>query len=278
MALPAIVTTLAKVAPMLAPVVKDVASGVIKGLTNRPKADLTAIADQFSRISGNFLNSIVNPGVSGVRTILPGGCVPPPDFKLPPDWKPPIIFPPNPNVLIERLMTRLDQMMNILDRLMDILDRLLKDLLPQDLQRTPSATPNASEPKGADGPAPGATPTSGGLYSEMLRTQSPSTSAPAVSSASTGPSSPTTPTSKAPAPSSPVSSEGLGSRTLERLFDDMNSVESQINGLDPNDPKAQFRLMQLQQKMQRITQMINLIAEMRKALHDTAMAIIRNIR
>jgi hypothetical protein len=36
--------------------------------------------------------------------------------------------------------------------------------------------------------------------------------------------------------------------------------------------------MQLQQKMHRITQMINLIAEMRKALHDTAMAIIRNIR
>lgn len=270
-----IVATLAKLAPVVAPVVKDVATGVVRSLTKQSRPDLPGMADEFSRISGDFLNRLVNrtelPG--GLPTIAPGGCIPSPERSQ--DWKLPIIFPPDPNRLVlDRLMTQVDRLLEGLTRITNLLTSLLKDLFPQG--------PGTVQDK---------PPSPGGLYTDMARTEAPAVSPPAAgkprsSEASSPPSgspSPSGPPASVPVPkgkpdSTPVSTEGLGGRTLERLFDDMNSVESQINGLDPNDPKAQFRLMQLQQKMQRLTQMINLITEMRKALHDTSMAIIRNIR
>lgn len=269
-----IVATLAKLAPVVAPIVKDVATGVVRSLTNQSRPDLPGMADEFSRISGDFLSRLVNrtelPG--GLPTIAPGGCIPSPERSQ--NWKLPIIFPPDPNRLVlDRLMTQVDRLLEGLTRITNLLTGLLKDLFPQG--------PGTVQDK---------PPSSGGLYTDMARTEAPTAAPPAgeatrPSETSSPPRS--APPSGAPAPapapkgrtdSTPVSTEGLGGRTLERLFDDMNGVESQINGLDPNDPKAQFRLMQLQQKMQRLTQMINLIAEMRKALHDTSMAIIRNIR
>jgi len=249
-----IVATLAKLAPVVAPVVKDVAAGVVRGLTKQSRPDLPGMADEFSRISGDFLGRLVSrsdlPG--SLPAIMPGGCIPPPERSK--NWKLPIIFPPDPHLpVLDRLMTQVDRLVEGLTRVIDLVMNLLKDLRP----------PGA-------GPVQGTPPSTGGLYTDMARTESP------AASTVPGPTAPTAPPGRSNA--TPVSTEGLGGRTLERLFDDMNGVESQINGLDPNDPKAQFRLMQLQQKMQRLTQMINLIAEMRKALHDTSMAIIRNIR
>lgn len=269
-----IVATLAKLAPVVAPVVKDVAANVVRGLTKQSRPDLPGMADEFSRVSGDFLSRLVNrtelPG--GLPTIAPGGCIPSPERW--PNWKLPIIFPPDPNrLLLDRLMTQVDRLLEGLTRITNLLTSLLKDLFPQG--------PGTVQDK---------PPSPGGLYTDMGRAESsmappPAGGTPRPSEAPSplGSAPPGGPSASAPAPKgrtdlAPVSTEGLGGRTLERLFDDMNSVESQINGLDPNDPKAQFRLMQLQQKMQRLTQMINLITEMRKALHDTSMAIIRNIR
>jgi hypothetical protein len=256
-----IVATLAKLAPVVAPIVQDVAASVVRGLTKQAPRGLPEMADQFSRLSGDFLSRLTGrselPG--SLPAIMPGGCIPPPGWSK--NGPSPIVFPPDRYLpILDRWMRRVDQLLEGFGRVLD----LLKDLLGQ----FPGVTPESvSAPQG--------------LYSQMARTELPLAAGPTrppETPSPSGPASPTTPTPKAPAPSPPVSSEGLGTRTLERLFDDMHGVESQINGLDPNDPKAQFRLMQLQQKMHRITQMINLIAEMRKALHDTAMAIIRNIR
>ncbi len=260
-----VVAALAKFAPVIAPVVKDVATGIVRGLTKQSPSDLPGMADQFSRISEDFLSRLTHrtelPGA--LPAIAPGGCIPSPERH---PWKLPVVFPPaTPNgLLLDRLMARVDRLLESLGRVMD----LLKDLLAQG--------PKALSDK---------PPSPGGLYTEMARGESPTR--PSEGSALPGSvpnpgigkvDSSAPPVQGGPKGAAPVSSEGLGGRTLERLFDDMNGVESQINGLDPNDPKAQFRLLQLQQKMQRITQMINLITEMRKALHDMSMAIIRNIR
>ncbi|GBC84019.1 hypothetical protein HRbin11_00439 [bacterium HR11] len=269
-----IVATLAKLAPVVAPVVKDVATSVVRGLTKQSRPDLPGMADEFSRISGDFLSRLVNRTelLGSLPAIMPGGCIPPPELSK--NWKLPIVFPPDLNRLVlDRLMTQVDRLLEGLTRITNLLTSLFKDLFPQ-----------------GPGPIQDKPPSSGGLYTDMARTEEPPATPPAGGAARpsetpspTGSAPPGGAPAPAPAPkgradSTPVSTEGLGGRTLARLFDDMNSVESQINGLDPNDPKAQFRLMQLQQKMQRLTQMINLIAEMRKALHDTSMAIIRNIR
>ncbi|MCS7311327.1 MAG: EscF/YscF/HrpA family type III secretion system needle major subunit [Acidobacteria bacterium] len=269
-----IVATLVKLAPVLAPVVKDVAAGVVRGLTKPSRPDLPGMADEFSRISGDFLSRLVSqsdlPG--SLPAIIPGGCIPPPERSK--NWKLPLIFPPDSHHLIlDRLMTQVDHLLDRLTRLADLVTNLLRDLFPQ-----------------KHGPVPDKSLDPKGLYTDMARAEASAappptegTARPPGASAPPGSTPPSGPPASVPVPrgrtdSTPVSTEGLGGRALERLFDDMNSVESQINGLDPNDPKAQFRLMQLQQKMQRLTQMINLIAEMRKALHDTSMAIIRNIR
>jgi hypothetical protein len=69
----------------------------------------------------------------------------------------------------------------------------------------------------------------------------------------------------------------LGEATLEKAFEQMDSLEKQIDGLDPEKPGDQKKLMQIQLKLQRIQQVVGLINEIRKARHSMAMAVINNI-
>ncbi len=63
-----------------------------------------------------------------------------------------------------------------------------------------------------------------------------------------------------------------------KAYDSMNSIEKEIQSLDPNDPNYQKKLMQLQFKMQKIMQMIQMITQLLRMKHDMSMQIIRNIR
>ncbi len=76
--------------------------------------------------------------------------------------------------------------------------------------------------------------------------------------------------------------QGGGDKALldaaSKAYDQMNSIEKQIQNLDPNDPNYQKKLMQLQFKMQKIMQMIQMITQLLRMKHDMSMQIIRNIR
>lgn len=73
------------------------------------------------------------------------------------------------------------------------------------------------------------------------------------------------------------SGPSLGEETLEKAFEQMESLEKEIDGLDPEKPGDQKKLMQIQLKLQRIQQVVSLINEIRKARHNMAMAVINNI-
>ncbi len=75
----------------------------------------------------------------------------------------------------------------------------------------------------------------------------------------------------------PEAGSSLGEGTLEKAFEQMDSLEKEIDGLDPEKPGDQKKLMQIQLKLQRIQQVVALINEIRKARHGMAMAVINNI-
>jgi hypothetical protein len=70
---------------------------------------------------------------------------------------------------------------------------------------------------------------------------------------------------------------GWGDATLDKAFEQMDSLEKKIGELDPEKPGDQKELMQIQLKLQRIQQVVSLINEIRKTRHDMAMSVIRNI-
>jgi uncharacterized phage infection (PIP) family protein YhgE len=63
-----------------------------------------------------------------------------------------------------------------------------------------------------------------------------------------------------------------------KAYDGMASIEKEIANLDPNAPDYQKKLMQLQMKMQKLTEMIKLISQIMTMKHDTNKQIIGNIR
>lgn len=63
-----------------------------------------------------------------------------------------------------------------------------------------------------------------------------------------------------------------------KAYDGMASIEKEIANLDPNAPDYQKKLMQLQQKMNKLTEMIKLISQIMTMKHDTNKQIIGNIR
>lgn len=69
----------------------------------------------------------------------------------------------------------------------------------------------------------------------------------------------------------------MGEATLEKAFEQMESLEERINKLDPEKPGDQKELMLIQLKLQRIQQVVSLINEIRKTRHNMAMAVINNI-
>ena len=78
-------------------------------------------------------------------------------------------------------------------------------------------------------------------------------------------------------PAGPEAGSSLGEATLEKAFQQMDSLEQRIDKLDPEKPGDQKELMQIQLKLQRIQQVVSLINEIRKARHNMAMAAINNI-
>jgi hypothetical protein len=73
------------------------------------------------------------------------------------------------------------------------------------------------------------------------------------------------------------SGTGEGEQVLDKAFKQMDSLEKELNGLDPEKPEDQKKLMQIQLKLQRLQQVIGLINEIRKTRHQMAMAVIGNI-
>lgn len=71
-----------------------------------------------------------------------------------------------------------------------------------------------------------------------------------------------------------VGSPGAGGG-LDKLFGEMDSIMNRLNSGEELKPQE---LMKLQMRMQQIQQMIQMINEMHKAMHDMSMSIIRNIR
>jgi hypothetical protein len=73
-------------------------------------------------------------------------------------------------------------------------------------------------------------------------------------------------------------SVGYGQGTLDRAFDALGSLEKELEGIDPSSPEGSKKMTLINIKMQRVQQVIGLITEIRKNIHDLNMRIIGNMR
>jgi hypothetical protein len=71
---------------------------------------------------------------------------------------------------------------------------------------------------------------------------------------------------------------GYGQGTLDRAFDALSSLEKELEGIDPSSPEGSKKMTLINIKMQRVQQVIGLITEIRKNIHDLNMRIIGNMR
>jgi len=258
-------------ARIVAPMVANIASGLIQNVAGQSLRNLPLIGDSFQKIAGGIGQIFSGIGQLG-QLLAPRGMFPPlplPGFPGFPGGRPfnPNIFGPRwanvvininvtPQQLVQHLerllgpnsplMQRLNQVAETLNKILDAINRLLERM------GQPTTQPGgglygpffpfppaiaATAPPGVGGFAGGVSPASGGL---------------------TG--------------------GGAVESTLGKAFDQMASILDQIGKIDPSSPQGMKQMMILQHRMQMLQQTIQMINEMRKAMHDAAMSVIRNIR
>ena len=66
-------------------------------------------------------------------------------------------------------------------------------------------------------------------------------------------------------------------QAAEKGYDQMASIEKELANLDPNSPDYQKKLMQLQQKMQRMQEFLQMISQAFKQRHEINEQFIRNM-
>lgn len=253
-------------AKVVAPMVANIASGLIQNVAGQALKNLPLIGDSFQKIAGGIGQIFgggqqVMGGIGQLAQLLaPRGLFPPlplpglPGFPGGRPFNPGLWFGPrhvnininiNINVVVNNLQQILQPGGKLLDNLNQVLGKLggILDSLRGILDRLGQQPPRLAQPGfpyRPPVPGPG-----GGI---QLPEKPPS-----------------------------VGSPGVGG-TLDKLFGEMGNIQDQIGKIDTSKPEGMAQLMKLQMRMQQIQQMIQMINEMQKALHDMSMSIIRNIR
>lgn len=75
----------------------------------------------------------------------------------------------------------------------------------------------------------------------------------------------------------PVDGPGFGQPTLDRAFSAMEALEKEMSGIDPTSPQGSKRMMEIERMLQRVDQLISMITNMRKMVHEMSMQAIRSI-
>lgn len=75
----------------------------------------------------------------------------------------------------------------------------------------------------------------------------------------------------------PVDGPGFGQGTLDKAFSAMEAMEKEMAGIDPTSPEGSKRMMELERKLQRVDQLITMITNMRRMVHEMNMQAIRSI-
>jgi X-X-X-Leu-X-X-Gly heptad repeat protein len=257
-------------AKIVAPMVANIASGLIQNVAGQALRNLQLMGDSFQKIAGGM--SQIFGGISQVagglgqlnQLLAPRGMFPSPAYycglpsagRLPfgPRW-PGLVDLQQLVQRLERLLSPNDPLMRGLGQVGETFNKIL-DALNRLLERMgqPTTQPGggfygpffpfppaiaATAPPGVGGFGGG-----GGLEGVLAKA----------------------PTGEA--------LEGV----LGKAFDAMASIEQQIASIDPTKPEGMKQMMLLQFRMQRIQQMIQTVNEIRKAMHDSVMSVIRNIR
>lgn len=241
-------------AKFVAPMVANIASGLIQNVAGQALKNLPLIGDSFQKIAGG-IGQIFSGGqqvMGGIgqlaQLLAPRGLFPPlplpglPGFPGGRPFNPRLWFGPRHvhvhvdiNKLFDQLQKVLQPGSQLLNNLNQVLGKLggILDSLRGILDRL-----------GQQPPRFGIQPPPSRLYYP---------------------------------PGPPLAGPGVGG-TLDKLFGEMGNIQDQIGKIDTSKPEGMAQLMKLQMRMQQIQQMIQMINEMHKAMHDMSMSIIRNIR
>ncbi len=236
-------------AKLVAPMVVNIATGLIRNVAGQALRNLPLIGDTFQKIAGGIgqiFGGAVAQGIGQLgRLLAPRGMFPPlplpglPGFPGGRPFNPRLWFGPrhvhvhiNINVTINNLQRILQPGSQLFQKLNQVLGRLdsILDALRRVLDRLGLQPPPFRRLYGPPTPIIGGPP--GGV-------------------------------------------SGPGGGAIDRLFGEMDKIMNELNSgkeLKPQD------VMRLQARMLQIQQMIQMINEMRKAMHDMSMSIIRNIR
>jgi len=249
-------------APLVAPLVGQVAGGLVQGISKGIGGALGGIADTFGKIAGGLAQNVFGAIGGGLPGMLGGiagkGLLPfPPVGMQPPGcFGPKHPGPINVNINLGGMLGQISDKIGqvgkgldgIMGKLQDILGKLGGAKEPAgkasiaDILKEIKMQPKFDLSKIAE-TKPGSVQLGGGGGG--------------VSKADGG---------------------GFGEKALDGAYDKMNSLEKKLESLDPDSPTYQKDLAKIQSQMQAMTQMISMINEMRKSLHDSAMGVIRNLR
>lgn len=80
-----------------------------------------------------------------------------------------------------------------------------------------------------------------------------------------------------PVPAGPPDGPGFGQSTLDKCFESMDALEKEMAGIDPTSPQGSKRMMEIERKLQRVDQLVTMITNMRRMVHEMNMQAIRSI-
>jgi len=75
----------------------------------------------------------------------------------------------------------------------------------------------------------------------------------------------------------PADGPGFGQGTLDKCFSAMEALEKEMAGIDPTSPEGSKRMMEIERKLQRVDQLVTMITNMRRMVHEMNMQAIRSI-
>ncbi len=75
----------------------------------------------------------------------------------------------------------------------------------------------------------------------------------------------------------PPDGPAFGQATLDKAFSAMDSLEKEMAGIDPTSPEGSKKMMEIERKLQRVDQLITMITNMRRMVHEMNMHAIRSI-
>jgi len=75
----------------------------------------------------------------------------------------------------------------------------------------------------------------------------------------------------------PPDGPGYAQPVLDKAFKKMEELEAELKTLDPTKPAGQMRMMEIERLLQRVDQMVTMVTNMRRMIHEMNMQSIRSI-